>query len=126
MVAVQSAEGAWPSPQLCGNARMRWDLRDPTPAVIAAAAQVVAGLLPPDTAVNGATELPAHDATWAVGEQPLAATAPGFGRWSGFHVDRAHRHALAWRLDGVLGAATSGIHRSVASRTVRQMKTSIR
>jgi hypothetical protein len=111
VVAVQSSAQHWPSPYACNGARLAWNLRDPTPAMLAAAAQVVAGLLPVSVGVDAATLRPTRDYTWAVGEHPTAVTAPGSAHWSALHVDNAHRHAFAVRIDALAAATATAVRR---------------
>ena len=113
VVAVQSALSRWPAPVQCQGQQLAWNLRDPTAALVATTAQLVMGLLPPSVAVDVATGQPTTDWTWAVGEQPGALTAPGFARWSAFHVDHVHRHVIAVRLDAVARTTVTATNRSV-------------
>ena len=113
VVAVQAGAQQWVSPLQCDGAAQRWDLLDPTAAVLAATAQIVAGFLPVDVGVDPARGRPVHDMAWAVGEQPTAVTSPGVGHWSAAHVDQAQRHAAATRIDA-LGRVCAGVIRRYA------------
>lgn len=100
VVGVQNAVTKHVTLDVCNGEQIKTSLRDPTKALIAATAQIVGGLLPAH--VTAEPQGIVADYLWSVGNGPNAISSPSFGgRHNGFHVDIAHRHWLAVRLDGL-------------------------
>ena len=75
VIAVQSEATAWTSHLMCNGLPLRWNLRAPLRATLAAAAQLLGGLQPAHLLYDPALRRSLRNWLWSVGDSPLAPTS---------------------------------------------------
>ncbi|XP_021744392.1 uncharacterized protein LOC110710407 isoform X1 [Chenopodium quinoa] len=119
IIVVQSETSSWDSHLQCNGHSIRWDLRKPVKAAIAAASEHLAGLLPHHLVYSHAHETAIEDWLWSMGCNPLSITSQGW-RISQFHSDTIARSYIITSLEESIQLVNSAIHRLAFEQTTQK------
>jgi len=108
VLVVQSAVKAWDSPHACNGREIRWNLRDPVKAAVAAVTEHIGGMLPSHINFNIPRGRVEEDWLWSVGAHPFSATAAGTSLARSHH-DAVHRAYALTSLDASAARVNIGI-----------------
>ena len=109
VLVVQSAVRSWDSPHACNGKEIRWNLRDPVKAAVAAVTEHIGGVLPAHINFNIPRGRVEEDWLWSVGAHPFSATASGGTSLARSHHDAVHRSYVVTALDASAARVNRGI-----------------
>ena len=116
VLVVQSAVRAWDSPHACNGREIRWNLRDPIKAAVAAVTEHIGGVLPSHVNFNIPRGRVEEDWLWSVGAHPFSATAAGTSLARSHH-DAVHRTYALTALDASAARVNAGVAALAATDT---------
>ena len=118
VIVVQSDFPEWESRMLCGQSHLRWNLRGPLRAALAATAQLLGGLLPPHLSYQSERKRAQQNWLWSVGDSPLAYTssAAEFGE---HYSEVLHRHYVVGALNASVAVTRQVVQLLSNLRTTR-------
>lgn len=119
IIVVQSDAASWESHLQCNHRPLLWDLRMPIKAAVAAAAEHIAGILPPHLVYSPAHETAVEDWIWSVGCSPLAITSHGW-QMSGFLLDTVSRSYIITAVEESIQTVNEAIHLLLMERTTEK------
>jgi hypothetical protein len=108
VLVVQSAVRSWDSPHACDGREVRWNLRDPVKAAVAAVTEHIGGVLPAHVNYNIPRGRVEEDWLWSVGAHPFSVTAAGTSLARSHH-DAVHRTYVLTALDASAARINQGI-----------------
>nr|GLL47875.1 uncharacterized protein LOC109170184 isoform X1 [Ipomoea trifida] len=116
VIVVQSESSSWESHLQCNGKSLKWDLRRPIKAALAAVSEHLAGILPLHLVYSQAHETAIEDWIWSVGCNPLSITSQGW-HTSRFLSDTIARSYILTALEESILLVNSAISRLVREKT---------
>ncbi|XP_019174714.1 PREDICTED: uncharacterized protein LOC109170184 isoform X2 [Ipomoea nil] len=116
VIVVQSESSSWESHLQCNGQSLKWDLRRPIKAALAAVSEHLAGILPLHLVYSQAHETAIEDWIWSVGCNPLSITSQGW-HTSRFLSDTIARSYMLTTLEESILLVNSAIRRLVREKT---------